>query len=517
MNKQYSDKYISHKNRSIYKTKNAMTNNKYILLSLILFLGSSINAQTFTKEQMFEDFDFLYGKLDSVNTRFPIVKEVTGTDILSDIQKIRLDIDTVTCDAGFYDCLYRAITLCKDMHVSFTGGYPYNNYDKAYIDDAQKKTYALYKSSVYRKYDVGYNPFQVYYVDGEYFTSNIYEANLNYIVQIPEKSKLLKINDLTINEYVNDWVVPFIDNPRWDEKNKQWYVKNILAPQRTNQSDEFRVTYSHQGETKEVNLKTFKIKFSNTYGGLTPKVLYFDKDKIMYVRIPSMDYNLIENYKAALLRCKDKEINKVVIDVRGNGGGSDGVWLNILASITGKSIPYPQTLAFRDNDLVKKYMKMDGLEISEDNMTFQIGDNTYFLLDDNGTIDPAEDSLGYNGTIYVLIDDGIFSSTLALTSVCQNAEQLVTVGTPSGYFGGQGVRPLYFIMPYSKLIFRAEYSLDCTNVREHNFIDYYHSNPEVPVSISLDDIFKTRDSGVELYGEDFLYNIDPVFRKVLEL
>lgn len=257
------------------------------------------------------------------------------------------------------------------------------------------------------------------------------------------------------------------------------------------------------------------------YGGFAPKVLYFEKDKILYVRIPDMDHNLIENYKKALLKYKEKTINKVVIDVRGNGGGSDQVWLDIIATIIKKSIPYPQKLAFKDNQLVKDYMVLNNISYTEnqvDTKPLFIDNNKYFcLVDVDGSLDPAENSLEYDGTIYVLIDDGIFSSTLAFVGVCQNAEQLLTVGTPSGYFGGQGVRPLYFITPHSKLIFRVEYSLDCTNVGVDNFINYYHDKPEIPVQINIEDIFKMKNSGLELYDEDFLYKVDPVFQKVLKL
>lgn len=125
--------------------------HKYIFFTLFQFiLLHNINSQSFTKEQMLADFDFLYGKLDSVNTRFPIIKKVTNVDILSDIQKVRQNIDTVTCDLGFYDCLYRTMTLCKDMHIGFTGEYPYDNYDKSVIDEA-KKIHMHYIDLIYTK------------------------------------------------------------------------------------------------------------------------------------------------------------------------------------------------------------------------------------------------------------------------------------------------------------------------------------------------------------------------------
>ena len=496
------------------------------VLIILFFMVISVNtgAQNFTKQQMLEDFDFLYEKLDSVNTRFPIIKAVTGIDILSDIRKIRqkIDVDTTICDSVFYDCLYRAMIACKDMHISYVSGYPYKDYDEAYIQEAKKNTIAFSRSSVVSRYETSYNPFQVYYINGEYYATSIYENDYTNTEIIPRKAKLLKVNDISFDEYVEKWMVPIIENPRWDKKNKKYYVGTIISPQRTGQSNEFRVTYSYNGKIKEVDIKSYKIKFANSKGGYDPKVFYFEKDKILYIRIPRMDSERIENYKKALLKFKNKKINKVMIDVRGNGGGSDSFWLNLIEMIIEKSVPYPQTLAFRNNELVIKYLNMNKITYKDEEVKLnhlKIGDNEYFYtIEDSPTsIDPAENSLRYGGPIYVLIDDKIFSSTLAFTAVCQNADQLITVGTPSGYFGGQGVMPLYFILPNTKLLFRVEYSLDCTNVNGNNMIEYFHDEPEIPVELTLDDIFNIRDSAVELYDEYFLYNIDPTFRKVLDL
>lgn len=493
----------------------------YLFVSLILFVPLSAFSQSFTKEQMLEDFDFLYGKLDSVNARFAIIKSVTGVDILSDVKKVRESLDTVTTDKGFYDCLYKAISLCKDSHISFDVDYPYGGIDKSIIQQSMKNANAFYDLGIAAKYDVNINPFQVYYVDGEYFVPNIYENDYTYTIKIPQGSKLLKINDLTIDEYVKQWMLPVAQNVKWDKKNKIFYVDDLLSPKRTGQGADFWVTYSYHGKVEEVDLNTYKIKFPNNNGKSTPKVLYFNRDKILYLRIPQMAYQNIENYKQALLKYKDKEIHKVMIDVRGNPGGADRVWLEIISAIIKKEIPYPQEIAFRDNRLVKETLRKANLDFTTDDIykkALTIAGDTFFcLINNERVISPAANSLGYDGNIYVLIDDRIFSSTLAFAAICQNSDQLTTVGTPSGYFGGQGVTPLYYMMPNTKLIFRIECSLDCTHVIGQNLDEYYHDQPEILVEPTLVDLFKIRNSSLELYEENYLYNIDPVFKKVLKL
>jgi C-terminal processing protease CtpA/Prc len=230
--------------------------------------------------------------------------------------------------------------------------------------------------------------------------------------------------------------------------------------------------------------------------------------------------NEIDNYKSEIIKQQGNQIEKVVIDVRGNKGGSDIVWQEIISMIINKPIHYQQHLAFRDNELVKKKLTQSGIKYTKDDMDdnpLYIGNNIFFCLHGEQIIKPSENSLLYDGNIYVIVDDKCFSSTLAFSAVCQNVEQLITVGMPSGYFGGQGVTPLYFMLPNSKLVFRVECSLDINQVNLNNPEDFYHANVEIPVHMTIDEKIQVYYYDGEFYKEDFLYNIDPIFKEVLKL
>lgn len=77
-----------------------------------LFYCSSAHAQiggdsnSLTKRQMFEDFDFFFYKLDSINPNFEVVKKTKGYDILAELRNLRQKIDTVTNDMVFFDIMY---------------------------------------------------------------------------------------------------------------------------------------------------------------------------------------------------------------------------------------------------------------------------------------------------------------------------------------------------------------------------------------------------------------------------
>lgn len=504
---------------------------KHLFLFCIVFMFSlmNINAQgqgpllQLTKEQMQEDFDYLYDKLERVNTRFEITKKVTGYDILSDVKGYRKYIDTLLTSTEFFDLLDRALIACKDQHISLTGGYPYRNLDTTLIKEAANITWNVFseydKIPKYAKRNSSVDPFSMYYIDGKYYTPDIYdrwEENL----QIPAGAQIMEINGMSIYDYDKNWLIPLNRSARYDHERKRYYSKTLLSPQRTGQGEDFNMTYLYDGEIKKVEIKPHRMKFYKQSGHVIYRVDYYDKDGVLYIRLPRMNDSKMDFYKEEIAKYKNKDIRKIVIDVRGNGGGSDLIWMEILSSIIKDEIKSPQTFYFRDNDMVKDYFKSIKKDFSSYKMSDKkliVGSDTLFCGHDTRDIVPSENTLGYTGKIYVLTDQNCYSSALGLISFSNQESQLYTVGENLGYFGGQGIVPFYFILPNSKLIFRVECSLDGSGVKEGNWADYYHYKTEVPVNWTIEETMRNYKYEGELYSEDYLYNIDPLFKKVLSL
>jgi hypothetical protein len=247
----------------------------------ILFVKaqSVIDSQSLTKEEMLGDFDYFYNIIDSVNARFAVVKQVTGVDILADIKSLRNSFDTVSCDESFYNLLYLATLLCKDAHISFSDNYPHRDNDTVFIEKTKANSQKLL--NIFNKLNPSINPFLLFYLDGEYYVPNIYD--IDFKVQIPEKAKLLKINDISIDKYIEKWLLPYSNNVRWDMENKKFYLTNLFSPQRIGLSDTFKISYSYFGEN-EVYLNPYRIKFPSMKGANEPDVHYFERDKILYIR-----------------------------------------------------------------------------------------------------------------------------------------------------------------------------------------------------------------------------------------
>ena len=78
-------------------------------------------------------------------------------------------------------------------------------------------------------------------------------------------------------------------------------------------------------------------------------VSYFNRDSILYIYLNNMyEGEFLVNLKDT---CKDKVINKIVIDVRENKGGSDKIWMDLLTLIIADSIPFTKNIVCFDNDL----------------------------------------------------------------------------------------------------------------------------------------------------------------------
>ena len=283
-------------------------------------------------------------------------------------------------------------------------------------------------------------------------------------------------------------------------------------------SEDFFITFQIDDviETADMDVP-ISIKGFSYRDSSDPKVLYFEQTGILYIRLPDMDTEYISFYRDTIPKYKDKSIQKVVIDIRSNGGGNDEVWMTVLSAIIDKSIICKNKTYLKNTPLVIDYMSKIRNEqiISDQISSLNIDDNYYLERFDKDTIALSPKSIRYTGKIYVLVDKRCFSSALAFTAFCCRTDQLITVGQPSGYIGGRGTSPFFFSLPHSKLIFAISPMLDATNVE--SIEDYYDRFVQIPVFLTIADYVFERKYEGERYGEEYLFNYDSTFRKVLEL
>lgn len=249
----------------------------------------------------------------------------------------------------------------------------------------------------------------------------------------------------------------------------------------------------------------------NFFDDLVFKVDYFQRDSTLYIRIPEMNFGKVEWLENEIASHKDKPLNRVVIDVRGNGGGNDMTWRRVLSAIIDHPLHWSLRQAVKDLSVL-------GSDYKEPNEIKVYGDRLITFLDaDSETIlQPSDRSIGYGGKIYVMFDHHIFSSTYAFLSACLSNDRLVSVGRPSGFLGGLGGTPWGDILRHSRFSYRYPITLEITNADARHPETYYKDQVEIEVWPTVEDLRTQAYYNKGQHTEDFLYNHDWVFRRILE-
>jgi hypothetical protein len=261
------------------------------------------------------------------------------------------------------------------------------------------------------------------------------------------------------------------------------------------------------------------------------KVTYYDSLRLLYIYLGSMVYDngdIVDNVKKA---GAGKQIDKIILDIRNNYGGDDYTWRSLLSEIVKNPLYENALLGVRNTEMMRK-MFDDKLQTNQIPSTFVTEqkipylDNEEFLLLKSGVDDkgdtlcivlPDSNSLMYDGKIYVLQNENVFSAAGSLVAYAQRIPQLITVGVPTGLVAGRGVPPAIFQLPNSKFSFLMDIYVDLTDAK--TAADVRHDRPEIEIYPTIDEIIEMNNYGAYLNkrGDKFLFEHDYLFKKVLEM
>jgi hypothetical protein len=133
-----------------------------------------------------------------------------------------------------------------------------------------------------------------------------------------------------------------------------------------------------------------------------------------------------------------------------------------------------------------------------------------------GTVKGNEQNLGYNGIIYLLVDEDVYSSAGAFSSFSTKTDRIKTIGMPTGKLLGMGATPNLFILPHSRLIFRMHLMLDATNVKSAEC--FYHDRVTYSLTPSIEYYKYWYDPERSIsIDKETMYDRDKVFIKAIEI
>jgi hypothetical protein len=474
------------------------------------------------KEAMYADIDTLVAIMERCNPQYLVRKKVTGYDIIEEIKAQRKEVKNCNTALDFSLLLEKILSYTLDLHCYSAGMevfmYQFSLFKRDIAaNDITKADFGInfhYRDNIGQQYPPLIN---LIYVQGKYYLKNTttFFNGVDSIV-LPFGTEIFTFNQKPIADIqptFRKWY------SRWDY-DKNWYYYSTLyvtSPQNS-------IGFNIDNTIKEYDFE----KITKTLGDYRIDgyhVKWFAQDSVIYMTVPQMIYNKrwLKQLKSELLNYKKNPVQSVIIDIRGNDGGNDKVWEEVLGMISKISIKFPSYfISTTDKEVLKRAQPLGQnylpqkecskrvIECIDPNYQFRV------FSEETNVIKSHTRNLGYTGTIYLLVDEGIYSSAGALSSLCTKNDRIKTIGMPTGMLLGRGINPSVFILPNSRLIFKMELLLDAAGVSKAE--DFYHDQISYPVTPSIE-YYKYWYDPARSYtiDEKTMYECDEVFIKALEI
>jgi hypothetical protein len=480
-----------------------------------------------SQSQMYADFDTLEYLLKNVYPFYHIKSTLNATNYDERLKELRSQISKIEQTEDFIWILQKAINLFCDRHLGILSLQAIKNHHKYNITPdfiftpenivCTYKYYLLTHDSLYFKIKTGLS---LKYLDGDYYTIRPFR----YKNQIFTEGSLLKsINGTPVDTFVNRHYMS-IFGAVYDYKNKKYFSDYLLvSPDFLNQKS-YVLTF--EDDKKNILQDTFHVDIQ-VEGVLERYIRQYDfnpavftvQDSILYVRMPDMSGN-DDFYISEIQKLYNVEnIQKIVIDVRQNPGGSDMVWMNVLSHIISDTIRQNVSIyAPNTSKIVRDYLvernrkrnKSDSLEI--EHLPF-LNAKLIKVYKAQETIAPKESSIRFTGKIIIMQDENTFSAAGSLVSVANENDNMISIGNGITDLGGRGIGSLLYQLPYTNMLITIPIVVDCSNVKQMS--DFLKGVPEIECEQSFSEYLKYFYSK-NPYQSEFLLE-DECFLKAISL
>ncbi|MRN54229.1 S41 family peptidase [Paenibacillus monticola] len=167
-----------------------------------------------------------------------------------------------------------------------------------------------------------------------------------------------------------------------------------------------------------------------------------------------------------------KDYKTLLIDIRGNGGGSTNYWrLYIVPLLINKPVNYSTYYLYRGGEYAEAFLQprhLVGLdpivEISKKNLPNIPPEATTMFKDFMTVSDDVQPikSVGFKGKIYLLVDHAVFSASEGFAAFAKGSGFATVVGAQTGG-DGLGADPLLAALPNSGYVFRFSLEMGLTS------------------------------------------------------
>lgn len=483
-----------------------------------------------TLEEKLEDFNYMYKILKENHPYLETEKRKTGYDWLAHKQEFEDWIRNTKNNQEFYYAIDRMLYLVQNGHTDLIGPESYWEYSRLYsgvtsgawnsvINDSNvaEKYKSWEKIINYRKtlLPLGFN-----YIEGNYVVTNPSFINENILnkYSIPEYSILKSVDGTNIDEYLKS----IMDKKflTYDYKRGKLKASWLTIP--CDEGKTMKLEFAAP-DGKTIERAVQGVEYIPPKGnGQKPDKLYdtaiIEEGKTAYIKVSSFSSFYVDKDRDGIHKFYEqiKDYPNLIIDIRGNGGGSENYYTeNLVPPLLNKSLKASFYMVFRNGDYIKPFMRSKGIFAESvkkipDNLSYpeEIKKEFSTFISSTREISP-KNSVGFKGRIFLLVDSYVYSSAESFAVFAKSTGFATIVGTRTGG-DGIGVDPAVVSLPNSGLLVRFPMEMGLNPDGTSN--EETHTEPDVYVEQSYGDFIKYVESKGEMINP-----YDTVLNKVLEM
>jgi len=485
--------------------RKAKTLTGTVAILLLVFASLAGCSQTslaplpLTTEQKVEDFRYLSQVFLDSNPYLWVSERKTGYDWPAHLDEFETEIAATKDDQEFALAMTRILGLLNNGHTgllqkraaSLYGGFLVGLQMKQWKSEVLKTTgeridYWIDLAN-WHPTSTGYagSAFSAVYARGEYIVVGVNPQIAAGGVTIKPGWEVRAIGGVPAHEHVKQLLgkQPLWYDPIRDRLYQRWLRVPSVGVGGTNSGPVSVLFQTEEGGT--VSTVSVDIPEEISGGGATyswpPKYEVTSSRKtsssnmftilldgnVAYVQIRSM----IHNHKGdmALLRRFLTETNPkaLIIDIRGNGGGSDNYWQALVSMLVAEPVRSPGGLVWRKSEYARPFIEQKGGArwpiVSRSHLETQAtaGRVPPEILTPafeearawDRTVNPSGDSIRFEGKICLLVDDYVFSSAESFAAFCKGSGWATVIGS---FTGGDGIGfdPALVTLPNSGMLVR---------------------------------------------------------------
>lgn len=385
-----------------------------------------------TKKDYIEDFDYAYDILNQYYPYFKINKELYGVEWLSNKEIYREYVSRAENDEDFF---FRMNDVLIDL----------NNGHTHLVDR-----------------DFGMYCYLTYYAMPRFNWRND-------IAKLYEKDKVRRrynITNQSLREYMNDSYIEYRN------------IGSVPSIGINNKIFAANKSFIESEETDFTNLTTENL--------IDQKLAYIKINKMLSTEQIGSDEIILDEFLQQI-----KDYPNLVIDIRGNGGGDSRYWQEfLLPKIIGKSYKTMNYSFLKKGELNKKVVIQEGYHANINNFLKTapfskeikkfLKDFDYYNNEEL-IVDPRKDSINFQGNIYLLVDQDVYSSAEMLASFCKETGLAKLVGSKTAG-DGIGSDPMQIDLPNTGYVLRFSKNMGLTGSGSINELD--QTSPDIKADTS---------------------------------